>query len=180
MLKDLKFILNENVMQFDEEGNILPGRVSNVGYKFTFGSELYGSYMVICKPTVTAQDIMDCLEALCPEIEQLLNELTAADFVPKSEVEELKKDRYQILPDGKIELLPRSDVKALKKEVAWEIFEAIYKSVASKIPMEIRPIFKDDRDFDAGFINGKRDALLDVLVLVAELKKKYTEDNNDG
>ena len=103
-----------------------------------------------------------------------------ADVVQRAVVEELKKDRYQILPDGKIELLPRSDVKALKKEVAWEIFEAIYKSVASKIPMEIRPIFKDDRDFDAGFINGKRDALLDVLVLVAELKKKYTEDNNDG
>ena len=67
-----------------------------------------------------------------------------ADVVQRAVVEELKKDRYQILPDGKIELLPRSDVKALKKEVAWEIFEAIYKSVASKIPMEIRPIFKDD------------------------------------
>lgn len=180
MFKDLKFILKENVIRFDEKGNILPGRVSTFGYKFTFGSELYGSYMVICKPTVTAQDIMDCLEALCPEIEQLLNELTAADVVPKSEVEELKKGQISILPDGKIELLPRSDVKALKKEVAWEIFEDIYKSVASKIPMKIRPIFKDDRDFDAGVIDGKRDALIEVLSLIAELKKKHTEDNNDG
>ena len=66
-----------------------------------------------------------------------------------------------------------------KTDVAREIFEEIYKSVASKIPMEIRPIFKDDGDFDGGFINGKRDALLDVLVLIAELKKKYTEDNNN-
>lgn len=76
MLKDLKFILKENMIRFDEEGNILPGRVSTFGYKFTFGSELYGSYMVIRKPTVTPQDIMESLESLCPEIEQLLNELT--------------------------------------------------------------------------------------------------------
>jgi hypothetical protein len=68
---------------------------------------------------------------------------------------------------------PTADV-APKSEVE-KIFEEIYRSVASKIPMEIRPIFKDDMDFDAGFINGKRDALLDVLVLITELKKKYTE-----
>ena len=74
-----------------------------------------------------------------------------------------------------VDYLPHSDV-APKSEVAREIFEGLYKSVASKIPMEIRPIFKDDGDFDGGFINGKIDALLDVLVLIAELKKKYTEE----
>ena len=62
-----------------------------------------------------------------------------------------------------------------QSEVAREIFEEIEKEVASKIPMKIQPIFKDDRDFEGGFIDGKTDALLDVLVLIAELKKKYTE-----
>jgi hypothetical protein len=87
-------------------------------------------------------------------------------------------DRVHIgAPGGARKLMveaPTVDVVP-KSEVAREIFEEIYKSVASKIPMGIRPIFKDYRDFDGGFINGKRDALLDVLVLVAELKKKYTE-----
>lgn len=68
------------------------------------------------------------------------------------------------LPD----VVPRS-------EVEW-IFEEIAKSVASKIPMKIRPIFKDDRNFDAGVIDGKSDALIEVLVLIAELKKKYKEE----
>lgn len=76
---------------------------------------------------------------------------------------------------GRLNYEPTADVVPMS-EVAREIFGEIYKSVASKIPMEIRPIFKDDRDFDVGFINGRRDALLDVLVLIAELKKKYTEE----
>ena len=62
-----------------------------------------------------------------------------------------------------------------QSEVAMEIFEEIEIKVASKIPMKIQPIFKDDRDFEGGFMNGKTDALLDVLVLIAQLKKKYTE-----
>ena len=84
------------------------------------------------------------------------------------EVERLRKalDEYE----------ETSGLKQAKAEVAREIFEEIYKSVASKIPMQILPIFKDDLDFDAGFINGKRDALFDALVIIAELKKKHTGD----
>ena len=66
-----------------------------------------------------------------------------------------------------------------QSDVAREVFEEIEKEVASKIPMKIQPIFKDDRDFEGGFINGKTDALLDVLVLISKLKKKYTGGNND-
>ena len=62
-----------------------------------------------------------------------------------------------------------------KSEVAM-IFEELYKSVISKIPLHICPIFKDDMDFEDGFRNGKTDALLEVLMIIAELKKKYTED----
>ena len=60
-----------------------------------------------------------------------------------------------------------------KQEVAREIFEELYKSVASKTTMQIRPIFKDDLNFEDGFRNGKNDAFLEVLLLIAELKKKY-------
>lgn len=56
----------------------------------------------------------------------------AADVVPKSEVEELrskitelKKDRYQVLPDGRVELIPRTDIEKIKTKVAREIFEEI-------------------------------------------------------
>ena len=62
-----------------------------------------------------------------------------------------------------------------RREVA-RILRELEKSVALKIPMEFRPIFKDDRNFEDGFRDGKHDALIEVLVLIAELKKKYTEE----
>jgi hypothetical protein len=65
-------------------------------------------------------------------------------------------------------------------EVAREIFEEIEKSVASKSPMKIKPIFKNDLGFDAGVTEGKQDALFEVLVLIADLKKKYVPDTNVG
>ena len=65
---------------------------------------------------------------------------------------------------------------APKSEVAREIFEEIERKVASKIPMKFTPIFKRDLGYDAGVIDGKHDAFYEVLVLIAELKKKYTEE----
>ena len=75
-----------------------------------------------------------------------------------------------------IEDAPTADVVP-KSEVA-KIFEELYNSVASKIPTYIRPVCMDDLGFDEGFRNGKTDALLDVLLIIAELKKKYTEAPN--
>lgn len=72
------------------------------------------------------------------------------------------------------EYLPTYDVVP-KSEVQW-IFDELYKSVASKLPMQIRLIFKDERNFEYGFRDGKYDALIEVLVLIANLKKKYTEE----
>lgn len=99
-------------------------------------------------------------------------------------IEEIKKDLIEIFDEeySKRNLItPQFTAEHLiakgyrkQSEVAREIFEEIEKEVASKIPMKIQ-LFKDDRDFEGGFINGKTDALFDVLVLIAELKKKYTE-----
>ena len=74
-MENLKFILNENVDRFDDEGNILPNKVSTLGCKFTFQGQQYGNYFVINKPSVTAQDVMEILEQFCPYIEQTLKEL---------------------------------------------------------------------------------------------------------
>ena len=66
------------------------------------------------------------------------------------------------LPD----VVPKSEVK--------KIFEEIEKSVALKMPAKITPIFKRGLDYSHGVIDGKREALFEVLVLIAELKEKYT------
>lgn len=68
----------------------------------------------------------------------------------------------------------------IKAEVAREIFEEIEKSVVLKMPAKITPIFKRDLDYSYGVADGKRDALLEVLVLIAELKKKHTECEKNG
>lgn len=74
-MEKLQFILKENVERWGENGEILPGKVSTLGYKFTFNGQLYGNYFVINKPSVTAEDVMKTLEQLCPTIEQTLKEL---------------------------------------------------------------------------------------------------------
>lgn len=71
----LQFILKEkNVERFDN-GNILPDKASTLGYKFDFQGKWYGDYIVINKPTVTAKDVMEALEQLCPSIEKTLKEI---------------------------------------------------------------------------------------------------------
>ena len=69
-MENLEFILKENV---ETDGE----KVSTFGYKFAFGGKWYGNYVVVNNPSATAQDIMNALETLCPEIEQRLKELQA-------------------------------------------------------------------------------------------------------
>lgn len=74
-MEKLQFILKENVERFDDKENILPDKVSTLGYKFEFRGEWYGDYFVINKPTVTAQDVMEALEQLCTTIAQTVKKL---------------------------------------------------------------------------------------------------------
>lgn len=69
-MKNLEFILKENVEQL-----FTTDRVSTFGYKFELNGEWHGDYVVIKNPSVTAQDVMEALELLCPEIEKRVNEL---------------------------------------------------------------------------------------------------------
>ena len=59
-----------------------------------------------------------------------------------------------------------------------EVFEEIRNSVTAKLREEMRMVSYDE--FTDSFRNGKRDAFLDVLVAITELKKKYTEGSTDG
>ena len=43
----------------------------------------------------------------------------------KAEIEKLGRDRYQILPDGRVELIPRTDIKAIKAESIKEFAERL-------------------------------------------------------
>ena len=99
--------------------------------------------------------------------------LPAANVVPKSEVEIRGGSFYFEL--AKVEERGKQLMREHDSKIAREIFEEVEKSVHSKIPKQIHPIFKNDRDFGDGFRDGKTDALIEVLVLISELKKKYTE-----
>ena len=71
----------------------------------------------------------------------------------------LKRDRYQVFPYGRLELLLRTDLDEIKAEVAREIFEEIEKALnLSKCYGDSGIYFECDIEND-----------------IAELKKKYTE-----
>ena len=127
------------------------------------------------------------------DLMEWLNNQPTADVVPKSEVEELsreyeslaktvneaselirklrskiaelKKDRYQVFPDGKIELIPRTDIDEIKREVAREIFEDI-ECAMCLAERQHRPF--NSRDYVDYY-----DFSLEIEV--ERLKKKYTE-----
>ena len=106
---------------------------------------------------------------------QIIEEEPTADVVPKSEVDLYRKQVDELEDELASTYDKFENAKAeVAREIFEEIFEEIYRSVASKIPMKLQLIFKDDRDFDAGVVDGKRDAFIEVLMLLAELKKKYT------
>ena len=108
------------------------------------------------------------------DVERFCVNHLAADVAPKSEVE-LYMRLYHEVEDELASTYDKLD-KA-KAEVAREIFEEIEKLVALKMPAKITPIFKRDLDYSHGVIDGQRDAVFGILVLLTELKKKYTEDN---
>lgn len=89
-------------------------------------------------------------------------------------------ERRELLSDCGRELSFYNDViemleaDVIPKSEVEKIFEELKESVASKIPVKIRPI-GNDVDFTDGFRDGKTDALIEVLVLIANFKKKYTE-----
>lgn len=88
-MKNLQFILKENVEQL-----FTTDRVSTFGYKFELNGEWHGDYVVIKNPSVTAQDVMEALEMLCPYIEQTLKDLQEVEKVDLKCIKE-----KQIFPD---------------------------------------------------------------------------------
>jgi hypothetical protein len=63
--------------------------------------------------------------------------------------------------------------------VASDIFEEIEGIILSKMPDRLN-LSKKERGYAVGVILGRRDAFLDVINNLAELKKKYESENNNG
>lgn len=70
-MKNLKFILNENVETF----GLSEIPKSTLGYKFEQNGQTYGDYVVMCTPSVTVSDVMDALGDLCKSIEKTLRKI---------------------------------------------------------------------------------------------------------
>lgn len=95
-----------------------------------------------------------------------------ADVVPRSEV--VSPWDGDCIPYDVANALKEKAIEKAKREVAMEIFEEIIKPIYYKIPPKLRPIFRSDsRDFDGGYRDGKTDAFVEVLMLIAELERKY-------
>ncbi len=120
--------------------------------------------------------------------DKMVQDMPTADVVPKSEVDEMKKDRYHILPDGRIELIPRSDVKALEKEFErlqniLDSYALQYGTVMDKhtvIDKEravvAREIFEEIEEIAMHGVTPLGLCLMSMgEAAFAELKKKYTE-----
>jgi hypothetical protein len=73
----------------------------------------------------------------------------------RSKIDDIKKDRYQLLPDGRLELLPRTDIDKIKTKLASEIFAEIERN-SNYSNFEFVVLYKK---------------------CYAELKKKYAEGN---
>ena len=66
------------------------------------------------------------------------------------------------------------DLDNAKAEVAREIFDEAIRTVYSKIDMKIYNTI-DGKPLGDAVAYGKQIAMYDVVTLLAELKKKYTE-----
>lgn len=95
----------------------------------------------------------------------LLNNAPAADVVPKSEVEELKK-AYANYEET-------TGLKKAKQEVAREIFEEIEEY--AELQIESLNIAEKVDLSGADFFGGGKQAFVLLLDRLAELKKKYTK-----
>ena len=102
--------------------------------------------------------------------DRLLNAWGTADKEKKSEIVAILSDIVTPILVG----TPTADV-APKAEVAREIFEEIITTIFETMPPNILLVGKD-ADFIDGVRFGKREAILDMINNLAELKKKYTED----
>lgn len=101
--------------------------------------------------------------------DRLLNAWTTADQEKKFEI-------VAILANIVTPILastPTADV-APRAEVAREIFEEIITTIFETMPPNILLVGKD-ADFTDGVRFGKREAILDMINNLAELKKKYAE-----
>lgn len=95
--------------------------------------------------------------------------LPTADVVPRAEVMRLVGEYYDKCDECRSKI-----ADTVRAEVAKEIFEEIITTAFSKMPSDVLMVGRD-YDFTDGVRMGKREAIIDMINILAELKKKYTE-----
>ena len=114
----------------------------------------------------------------CESLGKTVNEASELIRKLRSKIDELKKDRYQVFPDGKIELLPRTDIDEIKRDAAREIFEEIETELNEALKNNYARRNECNAETDLAHsanITGKITCLRGLTDFIAELKKKYTE-----
>ena len=69
------------------------------------------------------------LQAVHADMTESLRLASEANKDMQAEIEKLCRDRYQILSDGRLELLPRTDINAIKAEAIKEFAERLKKKM---------------------------------------------------
>lgn len=68
---------------------------------------------------------IESLQAVHADMTESLRLAAEANKDMQAEIEKLGRDRYQILPDGRLELIPRTDINAIKAEAIKEFAERV-------------------------------------------------------
>ena len=129
------------------------------------------------------------------DLEEFLASVPSADVVPRAEVDELigKFECFLCHATGSRLSKHTYDLRTMEtvatdcinetyndgygegyRDCAMEIFEEIITTVFSKMPSDVLIVGRNC-DFTDGIRMGKREAVIDMINTLAELKKKYTE-----
>lgn len=112
-MKNLQFIFHENNSFVYEEP------VTTVGYKFELNGEQYGEYIVINKPSVSAEEALKAVNELCIMIVNRMNALHMSEHEGVKEGEtttKLKKTSAQELKETIPEMLSNDYKERFKAE----------------------------------------------------------------
>lgn len=132
---------------------------------------------------------------VCDWAIKTIKNIPTADVVPKSEVVQLKHDVMRLMEENarlaKSQFPPyvrvcRED-EAIdigrqygRKEVAREIFEEIEQEILSAIDNNLKRMAEQDSANEIWrMCVSKKNTLCGIYDFIAELKKKYTEENKD-
>lgn len=140
----------------------MPRYIDIEGYRKLFDAEYKKTRELINQ----GETHLDNLAEGFSEASRVIDRIPLADVVPRSEVEELRKDHYQILPDGKIKLIPKTDIDAWDLSCGQPIGKILADELDKRISEDIVAVFK--KYFPNTTIDEKRVLKLARLLICDE------------